>query len=48
MMGLQSTEKRYESLVYDEGPLRTFFKAVKSSISTSGSMFDRIFSIEKE
>ena len=41
MMGVQSTGKRYEALVYDEGPLRTFFKAVKSS--TSGSMFDRVF-----
>jgi len=41
MMGVQSTEKRYEALVHDEGPLRTFFKAVKSS--TSGSMFDRVF-----
>jgi hypothetical protein len=41
MMGVQSTGKRYEALVHDEGPLRTFFKAVKSS--TSGSMFDRVF-----
>ena len=41
MMGVQSTEKRYEALVHDEGPLRTFFKAVKAS--TSGSMFDRVF-----
>jgi hypothetical protein len=24
MMGVQSTEKRYEALVHDEGPLRTF------------------------
>jgi len=41
MMGIQSTEKRYEAIVHDEGPLRTFFKAVKAS--TSGSMFDRVF-----
>ncbi len=41
MMGVQSIGKRYEALVHDEGPLRTFFKAVKSS--TSGSMFDRVF-----
>jgi len=49
MMGVQNTEKRYESLVYyDEGPLRIFFKAAKSSIFTSGSMFDHIFGMEKE
>ncbi len=41
MMGIQSTEKRYQAIVHDEGPLRTFFKAVKAS--TSGSMFDRVF-----
>jgi len=41
MMGVQSTGKRYEALVHDEGPLRTFFKSVKAS--TSGSMFDRVF-----
>ncbi|MEA3417389.1 MAG: AAA family ATPase, partial [Thermodesulfobacteriota bacterium] len=41
MMGVQSAGKRYEALVHDEGPLRTFFKAVKAS--TSGSMFDRVF-----
>ncbi len=41
MMGVQRSEGRYEALVHDEGPLRTFFKAVKSS--TSGSMFDRVF-----
>ena len=40
-MGVQSAENRYEALVYDEGILRTFFKAVKSS--TSGSMLDRVF-----
>ena len=41
MMGAQSTEGRYKTLVHEEGPLRTFFKAVKAS--TSGSMFDRVF-----
>ncbi len=41
MMGVQSAKKRYEALVHDEGPLRTFFKAVKSA--TSGSMFDKVF-----
>ena len=41
MMGVQSADKRYEALVHDEGPLRTFFKSVKAS--TSGSMFDRVF-----
>ncbi|MBL0701024.1 MAG: AAA family ATPase, partial [Desulfosarcina sp.] len=41
MMGVQSAGKRYEAIVHDEGPLRTFFKAVKAS--TSGSMFDRVF-----
>ena len=41
MMGVQSAGKRYEALVHDEGPLRTFFKAVKSS--TSASMFDKVF-----
>ena len=41
MMGVQSAGKRYETLVHDEGPLRTFFKAVKAS--TSGSMLDRVF-----
>jgi len=41
MMGVQRSEGRYEAIVHDEGPLRTFFKAVKAS--TSGSMFDRVF-----
>jgi len=41
MMGVQSAGKRYETLVHDEGPIKTFFKAVKAS--TSGSMFDRVF-----
>ncbi|MEA2059990.1 MAG: AAA family ATPase [Thermodesulfobacteriota bacterium] len=41
MMGVQSQmqphENRYKALVHDEGPLKTFFKAVKSA--TSGSKF---------
>ncbi len=41
MMGVQSEDNRYQILVHDQGPLRTFFKAVKAS--TSGSMFDRVF-----
>jgi hypothetical protein len=41
MMGVQRSEGRYEAIVHEEGPLRTFFKAVKSS--TSGSMFDKVF-----
>ena len=42
MMGVQrDNQRRYEALVYEEGPLRTLFKAVKSS--TSESLFDRIF-----
>ena len=41
MMGVQRSECRYEALVHEEGPLRTFFKAIKAS--TSGSMFDRVF-----
>ncbi len=41
MMGVQTDKTRYKALVHDEGPIRTFFKAVKSS--TSGSMFDRVF-----
>ncbi len=42
MMGVQQDkQKRYEALVFEEGPLRTLFKAVKSS--TSDSLFDRIF-----
>jgi len=34
-------KKRYETIVHDEGILRTLFKAIKAS--TSGSMFDRVF-----
>ena len=41
MMGLHSEEDRYKAIVHDEGPLKTFFKAVKSA--TSGAMFDRVF-----
>ncbi|EIM64643.1 AAA family ATPase [Desulfobacter postgatei] len=41
MMGIHSEEDRYKAIVHDEGPLKTFFKAVKSA--TSGSMIDRVF-----
>lgn len=42
MMGVhRGDQKRYEALVYEERPLRTLFKAVKSS--TSQSLFDRVF-----
>ncbi len=42
MMGVQQDKQnRYEALVFEEGPLRTLFKAVKAS--TSQSLFDRIF-----
>ena len=43
MMGKQKTteKERYETIVHDEGILRTLFKAIKSS--TSSSMFDRVF-----
>lgn len=42
LMGVQrENQARYEALVYEEGPLRTLFKAVKSA--TSESVFDRIF-----
>ena len=42
MMGVhRDNRRRYEALVYEEGPLRTLFKAVKAS--TSESLFDRIF-----
>ena len=41
-MGVQKdNQETYESLVYEEGPLRTLFKAIKSS--TAQSLFDRIF-----
>ena len=42
MMGVQQDkQKRYEALVFEEGPLRTLFKVIKSS--TRHSMFDRMF-----
>ncbi|MEA1922780.1 MAG: AAA family ATPase [Pseudomonadota bacterium] len=43
MMGEQSSSVngRYTTIVHDEGILRTLFKAVKSS--TSSTMFDRVF-----
>ncbi|MCP4106621.1 MAG: AAA family ATPase [Desulfobacteraceae bacterium] len=42
MMGVcRDRQDIYEALVYEEGPLKTLFKAVKSS--TSESYFDRIF-----
>ena len=42
MMGVQQgNQRRYEALVFEEGPLRTLFKVIKSS--TRHSMFDRMF-----
>jgi hypothetical protein len=42
MMGVRREKKNiYEALVYEEGPLKTLFKAVKSF--TDGSGFDRSF-----
>jgi hypothetical protein len=42
MMGVRKDSKDiYQALVYEEGPLKTLFKAVKAS--TSHSVFDRIF-----
>ena len=42
MMGVRDDKrKRYEALVYEEGPLRTLFKTVKSF--TNESLIDRIF-----
>ncbi len=42
MMGVRKErEGLYEALVYEEGPLKTLFKAIKSS--TKKSIFDRIF-----
>ena len=42
MMGAgMNNKRRYEALVFEEGPLRTLFKAVKSA--TSQSLIDRIF-----
>jgi len=41
MMGMRREKGICEALVYEEGPLKTLFKAVKSS--TKDSVFDRIF-----
>lgn len=41
MMGVRQGKAIYEALVFEEGPLKTLFKAIKSS--TNDSMFDRIF-----
>ncbi len=40
-MGVRQGQAVYETLVFEEDPLKTLFKAIKSS--TSDSMFDRIF-----
>ena len=41
MMGVRRGNDIYEALVYEEGPLKTLFKAVKAA--TDGSGFDRSF-----
>ena len=42
LMGVRRDNRAiYESLVFEEGPMRTLFKAVKAS--TAESLFDRIF-----
>lgn len=42
MMGVRREKKDiYEAIVYEEGPLKTLLKAVKSA--TDGSGFDRSF-----
>ena len=41
LMGVRQGQRMYEALVFEEGPLKTLFKIIKSS--TSDSMFDRIF-----
>ncbi|CAN2042759.1 AAA family ATPase [Candidatus Magnetomoraceae bacterium gMMP-15] len=41
MMGVRRGKGIYEALVYEEGPLKTIFKAIKAS--TADSVFDRIF-----
>ncbi len=41
MLPVADSRSRYESLVHDEGLLRTLFKVVKAS--TSGTGFDRVF-----
>ncbi|MBF0231061.1 MAG: AAA family ATPase, partial [Desulfamplus sp.] len=39
--GKDNHNQRYQSLVHEQGPLRTFFKTVKAL--TSSTMFDRVF-----
>ncbi|CAN2040075.1 AAA family ATPase [Candidatus Magnetomoraceae bacterium gMMP-15] len=41
MMGVRRGKGIYEALVYEEGPLKTLFKAIKAS--TRNSIFDRVF-----
>ncbi len=41
MMGVRQGKAVYEALVFEEGPLKTLFKIIKSS--TKDSMFNRIF-----
>ncbi|MCP4395739.1 MAG: AAA family ATPase [bacterium] len=41
LMGVRQGNAVYEALVFEEGPLKTLFKTIKSS--TSDSIFDRIF-----
>jgi hypothetical protein len=41
MMGVRKKENIYEALVHEEGPLKTFFKSLKSL--TNESLFERIF-----
>ncbi|MBF0229053.1 MAG: AAA family ATPase [Desulfamplus sp.] len=39
--GRENHNQRYQSLVHEQGPLRTFFKTVKAL--TTSTMFDRVF-----
>ncbi|MBF0231059.1 MAG: AAA family ATPase [Desulfamplus sp.] len=39
--GKDNHKQRYQSLVHEQGPLRTFFKTVKAL--TTSTMFDRVF-----
>ena len=41
MMGIRRESHIYEALVYEEGPLKTLFKAIKASASKS--LFDKTF-----
>ncbi len=41
MMGVRTRDERYTALVHEDGPLKTFFKVIKSA--TSSSVLDRIF-----